>query len=259
MSRLRVPHAPGAGINLFTGESWWEAVATGTGAIRDETVTLLDLPGAPWEGEQTLLVAAPVTDVLAEPSVPAVAAWADAVHTVAAAQPGTIRVAVSTGSVRSLPELITLAQGRRWPAFDLGEAARHRAQDALPVGLSAGGQGVVARFAEALVGNVAVLTAGAWQTAADGMADATACLGRALDADPDLTDAEARALRDACRAALASFEESGLVLSGPRDALLWPVPPDHGRIPLDVVADAAVEVLLAQAERPADPDLEGTR
>ncbi|WP_418061947.1 hypothetical protein [Pimelobacter simplex] len=248
MSTLRVP-APRAGVNAFATDHWWEEAVPD--AERTADARVVPVPAAPWDGERTLLVAGAVTESLAEPSVAAVEAWAAGIVALAGEQPGPVALAVSLSTPRSLAELVTLAAGRRWPAYDADEAARHRAGEPVPVPSIPGGQQAVSAFVTALLPQVEVPAASGWATAAEAAAEATACLSRSLDADPDVPDDLARALRTAGRAALVAFEDAGLTLSGPRDALLWPVSAERGRIPIDVAADAAVEALLALRERPA--------
>lgn len=247
VTTLRIPD-PRLGLNSFATDAWWEATPD---AERTPDARVVAAPGAPWDGERTLLVAGAVTDHLAEPTVAAVEAWAAEVCALVAAQPGPVHLAVSLSTVRSLDEAVTLAQGRRWPAYDAVEAARHRAGEPVPVPSIPGGQQAVSAFVTALLPQVEVLAASGWATAADATADATACVSRSLDADPDVPDDLARELRAAGRAALVAFEEAGLTISGPRDALLWPVSAERGQIPIEVAADAAVEAMLALRERPA--------
>ncbi|KAB2808207.1 hypothetical protein F9L07_22015 [Pimelobacter simplex] len=247
MTTLRIPD-PRVGLNSFATDAWWEAIPA---AERTPDARVVELPAAAWEGERTLLVAGLVTEFLPEPTVAAVESWAADVCALAAAQPGPVHLAVSPSTVRSLDEAVALAQGRRWPAYDADEAAWHRAGEPVPVPSIPGGQQAVSAFVTALLPQVEVPAASGWATAAEAAAEATACLSRSLDADPDVPDDLARALRTAGRAALVAFEDAGLTLSGPRDALLWPVSAERGRIPIDVAADAAVEALLALRERPA--------
>lgn len=251
MSLLHVPDAH-AGMNAFAVPTWWasledERVARDDDELPDVTVVdVADLPG-----DRTLLVVGAVTELLSEPTADGLAAWVAEVrshHTAAAP----VHLAVSLDEVTSLEELLTLAAGRRWPRFDVAAAAAHTDADPVPPQSVPGGQDTARAYAEAIVAQVEVLLPPSWQTAVDGATDATACLSRALDTDPDLGPAEARAMRDACRAALEQLEADGVTVSGPRDALLWPVPAEHGLVPIDVAADAALEVMLGQVERPAD-------
>jgi hypothetical protein len=238
-------------MNAFAVPTWWasledERVTRDDDELPDVTVVEVDLPA-----DRCLLVVGAVAELLPEPTPEALAAWVAevrAVHTASAP----VHLAVSLDEVTSLDQLLTLAAGRRWPRFDVAAAAAHTAADPVPPQSVPGGQDTARAYAEAIVAQVEVLLPPAWQTAVDGATDATACISRALDTDPDLDPAEARLLRDACRAALAGLEADGVSISGPRDALLWPVPAERGLVPLDVAADAALEVMLGQVERPAD-------
>lgn len=252
MTLVRVPD-PRRGINAFATPDWWAGQATdrvsrdGGGATIVATVD--DVAD---QDDVTLLVVEPIGSFLAEPSLAALDAWVADVRDLAGVVPGPVRLAVSLDPVTSLDQLETLARGHRWPPFDVAAAARHDQHEPIPAPAVPGGLEVIREYADALVAQVEVLLPPSWATAADGVADAAACVVRALDADPDLDDVTARALRDASRQALADLEADGITLSGPRDALLWPVPAGGGGIPLDVAADAAVEVMLAQFERPAE-------
>lgn len=251
MSVLRVPDAV-AGMNTFAVPTWWasledERVSRDDDELPDVTlVEVADLPA-----DRTLLVVGAVAELLSEPTPAGLAAWVAevrAAHTASAP----VHLAVSLDEVTSLDQLLTLAAGRRWPRFDVVSAAAHTDTDPVPPQSVPGGQGTARAYADAIVAQVEVLLPPAWQTAVDGAADATACISRALDTDPDLGPAEARAMRDACRTALEQLEADGVTLSGPRDALLWPVPAERGLVPIDVAADAAIEVMLGQVERPVD-------
>lgn len=247
MTHLRVPD-PRRGINAFATPSWWSSQPADRIA-REAGTTVVTTPDD--VADLTLLVVEPVGSFLAEPSPAALDAWVADVRELAGGVPGPVRLAVSLDPVTSLDQLETLARGHRWPPFDAVAAAHHDQHDPIPAPATPGGLQVIHEYADALVAQVEVLLPPSWPTAADGVADATACVVRALDADPDVDDATARTLRDACRRALADLEAEGITLSGPRDALLWPVTARGGEIPLDVAADAAVEVMLAQLERPA--------
>ncbi|TNM36247.1 hypothetical protein FHP29_18950 [Nocardioides albidus] len=245
-------HDARAGMNAFAVPTWWASLEDER-VIRDDDelpdVTLVELAG-PSAG-RTLLVVGAVAELLAEPTPEALASWAEevrALHSDAAP----VHLAVSLDEVTSLEQLLTLASGRRWPPFDVRAAAARTDADPVPQQSVTGGQAAARAYADALVAQVEVLLPPSWQTAADGAAEATACISRALDADPDVSAADARVLRDACRSTLAELEADGVTISGPRDALLWPVPAEHGQIPIDVAADAALEVMLGQLERPAD-------
>ncbi|TQK73179.1 MULTISPECIES: hypothetical protein [unclassified Nocardioides] len=250
MSLLHVPDAH-AGMNAFAVPTWWasledERVTRDDDERPDVTVVEVDL-----DADRTLLVVGAVAELLSEPTPEGLAAWVAEVRAVHTAE-APVHLAVSLDEVTSLDELLTLAAGRRWPRFDVAAAAAHTDADPIPPQSVPGGQDTARAYADAIVAQVEVLLPPAWQTAVDGTADATACISRALDTDPDLGPAEARAMRDACRAALAALEADGVTVSGPRDALLWPVPAERGLVPLDVAADAALEVMLGQVERPAD-------
>jgi len=252
ISRLHVPDAI-AGMNAFAHPAWWHALEDER-VRRDEDelpeLTVVDAAGLPHD--RTLLVVGPVAELLAEPTVAALEAWAAEVRGLHAAAPAPVHLAVSLDEVTCLEQVLTLAAGRRWPPFDAAAASAHTDADPVPPQSVPGGQQAARRYADALVAQVEVLLPPAWQTAADGAADATACISRALDTDPDLRPDQARAMREACRAVLAGLEADGVTISGPRDALLWPVPAERGLIPIDVAADAACEVLLGMLERPAD-------
>ncbi|GAA1504101.1 hypothetical protein [Nocardioides humi] len=253
MSLLQVPDAR-AGMNAFAVPTWWASLEDERIARDDDElpdVTVVDLDPAVLPADRTLLVVGAVAELLPEPTTDALAAWVGevrALHTAAAP----VHLAVSLDEVTSLEQLLTLAAGRRWPPFDAVAAATHTAADPVPPQSVPGGQETARAYADALVAQVEVLLPPAWQTATDGASDAVACISRALDTDPDVGPAEARVLRDACRAALAGLEADGVTISGPRDALLWPVPAEHGLVPIDVAADTALEVMLGQLERPAD-------
>ncbi|AIY16049.1 hypothetical protein GUY44_11255 [Pimelobacter simplex] len=252
MSTLLIP-APRAGANVFATDAWWDDVASDEpGVVREPGVVEVRRDDLPWDGQRTLLVLGQITELLAEPTVAAIEAWAAEVRALAAQQPGSVHLALSLSTPRALAELVTLARGHRWPPFDAGAAARYRRADPVPVPPTPGGQRAVSAFVDALLEQVEVQAVSGWATAADATADATACLSRSLDADPDVSDDLALALRAAGRAALTTFEDAGLTLSGPRDALLWPVSAVQGRIPIDVIADAAVEAMIGQRERPAE-------
>ncbi|GAA3517133.1 hypothetical protein [Nocardioides daeguensis] len=251
MSLLHVPDAR-AGMNAFAVPTWWASLEDERVTRDDDElpdVTVLDL--ADLADDRTLLVVGAMAELLAEPTAEGLAAWVAevrAVHTAAAP----VHLAVSLDEVTSLDQLLTLAAGRRWPRFDVAAAAAHSDADPVPPQSVASGQATARAYADAIVAQVEVLLPPTWQTAVDGTADATACISRALDTDPDLGPAEARAMRDACRAALADLEADGVTISGPRDALLWPVRAERGLVPIDVATDAALEVMLGQLERPAD-------
>ncbi|GAA4080644.1 hypothetical protein ACFFOS_08375 [Nocardioides kongjuensis] len=250
MSLLHVPDAH-AGMNTFAVPTWWasledERVSRDDDELPDVTVVEVDLPT-----DRSLLVVGAVTELLPEPTSAGLAAWVDQVRAVHSGV-APVHVAVSLDEVTSLDELLTLASGRRWPRFDVAAAATHTDADPVPPQSVPGGQDIARAYADAIVAQVEVLLPPTWQTAVDGVTDATACISRALDTDPDLGPAQARALREACRAALAELEADGVTISGPRDALLWPVPAERGMVPIDVAADAAIEVMLGQLERPAD-------
>ncbi|MBM7518124.1 hypothetical protein [Nocardioides nitrophenolicus] len=251
MSRLHVPDAH-AGMNAFAVPTWWASLEDERVTRDDDElpdVTLVEL--SELAGDRTLLVVGAVAELLSEPTAEGLAAWvADvrALHSAAAP----VHLVVSLDEVVSLDQLLTLAAGRRWPRFDVAAAAAHTDADPVPPQSVPGGQDTARAYADAIVAQVEVLLPPSRQTAVDGAADATACISRSLDTDPDLGPAEARAMRDACRAALAELEADGVVISGPRDALLWPVPAERGLVPIDVAADAALEVMLGLVERPAD-------
>lgn len=250
MSLLHVPDAH-AGMNAFAVPTWWasledERVTRDDDERPDVTVVEVDLAA-----DRTLLVVGAVAELLSEPTPEGLAAWVAEVRAVHTAE-APVHLAVSLDEVTSLDELLTLAAGRRWPRFDVAAAAAHTDADPVPPQSVPGGQDTARAYADAIVAQVEVLLPPAWQTAVDGVADATASISRALDTDPDLGPAEARVMRDACRAALADLEADGVTISGPRDALLWPVPAERGLVPIDVAADAALEVMLGQVERPAD-------
>ncbi|WGX96214.1 hypothetical protein [Nocardioides sp. L-11A] len=255
MSLLYVPDATD-GMNAFAVPAWWASLEDDR-ITRDEEerpeVTVVDV--AELSDDRTLLVVGAVAELLSEPTPDGLAAWADEVRALHAAAAAPVHLAVSLDEVTGFEQVLTLAAGRRWPRFDVAAAAVHRGQpgaDPVPPPSVPGGQETARAYADALVAQVEVLLPPSWQTAADGAADATACISRALDTDPDVGPAEARALRDACRSALAGLEGDGVTISGPRDALLWPVPAERGQVPIDVAADAALEVMLAVLERPAD-------
>lgn len=259
MSLLHVPD-PRAGMNAFAIPAWWAALEDDR-VVRDEDecpdVTVVSLPDD--EADRAVLVVPPLIRLLAEPTGDALAAWVVEVRAVQAELAVPLHLAVSLDEVTSLDQLLALAAGRRWPPFSVAAAAAHTETDPVPPLSVPRGEEVLRAYADALVDHVEVLLPPAWQTAADGTADAFAALSRALDADPEVTPAEARALRDACRAALADLEAAGVTVSGPRDALLWPVPATGGQIPLDVATDAALEVMLSLVERRVDlaPDRAG--
>ncbi|WP_436699036.1 hypothetical protein [Nocardioides sp. BYT-33-1] len=255
MSLLHVPDAAG-GMNAFAVPTWWASLEDER-VTRDEDerpdVTVVDVAELP--GDRTLLVVGAVAELLSDPTPDGLAAWVDEVRAIHAAATAPVHLAVSLDEVTSLEQLLTLAAGRRWPAFDVAAAAAHTGQpgaDPIPPQSVPGGQDAARAYADALVAQVEVLLPPSWQTAADGAADATACISRALDTDAEVGPAQARALRAACRSALADLEADGVTISGPRDALLWPVPAERGLVPIDVAADAALEVMLAVLERPVD-------
>lgn len=233
MSTLRIPFGV-TGANVFAAADWFGGRP------------VLDVDRAPWEGELTVLVVGPVRAWLPASTEAAVDAWAEEVRSVVVEAPGTVRLAVSVEPVTSLEQLVTLADGRRWPPSDVADGARHAADDRIPLPAASG---VAQQYAEALLGDLVPGLPYSWLTAAEATADAVASVARSLDADPGMTPEEAQALRGATRRALAAIEEVGVVVTGPRDALLWPVPDDGGRIPIDVATDAAVEVMLGQLER----------
>lgn len=239
-------------MNVFAVPSWWASLEDER-VSRDEDerpdLTVVEADALP--ADRTLLVVGAIAELLVEPTPEGLAAWVAEVRSLhSAAAP--LHLAVSLDEVTSLEQLLVLAAGRRWPRFDVAAAARHTEADPLPPQSVPGGQETARAYADALVAQVEVLLPPSWQTAADGVEDATACIARALDTDPDVDATEARVLRDACRAALAALEAEGVTLSGPRDALLWPVPPEHGRVPIDVATDAALEVMLGLLESRVD-------
>ena len=251
MSLLHVPDA-GAGMNPFAVPTWWASLEDER-VVRDDDelpdVTVIETADLP--SDRTLLVVGSVAELLGEPTPSGLAAWETrvrALHTSAAP----VHLAVSLDEVTSMEQLLTLAAGRRWPVFDVAAAAAHTEADPVPPQSVPGGQEAARAYADALVAQVEVLLEPSWQTAVDGVADASACISRSLDADPDVAASDVRVLRDACRDALARLEGDGVTISGPRDALLWPVPAEHGLIPVDVAADAALEVMLGLVERPVD-------
>ncbi|MDQ6524738.1 hypothetical protein RB608_14050 [Nocardioides sp. LHD-245] len=252
MSLLHVPDAAG-GMNAFAVPTWWASLEDDR-VTRDEDerpdVTVVDVAELP--DDRTLLVVGSVAELLAEPTPDALAAWVGQVRAINAAAAAPVHLAVSLDEVTCFEQLLALAAGRRWPPFDVVAAARHTDADPVPPPSVPGGQDTARAYADALVAQVEVLLPPAWQTATDSAADATACISRALDTDPDVGPADARALRDASRSALAALEADGVTISGPRDALLWPVPAERGLVPIDVAADAALEVMLAVLERPVD-------
>jgi hypothetical protein len=254
-SLLHVPDATG-GMNAFAVPTWWASLEDER-VTRDEDerpdVTVVVADGLPHD--RTLLVVGGVAELLTEPTLAGLESWVSEVRAIHAAAAAPVHLAVSLDEVTSLEQLLALAAGRRWPRFDVAAAAAHTRQpgaDPVPPQSVPGGQDAARAYADALVAQVEVLLPPAWQTAADGAADATACISRALDTDPDVGPAAARVLRDACRAALAGLEADGVTVSGPRDALLWPVPAERGLVPIDVAADAALEVMLGVLERPVD-------
>ncbi|WP_408897870.1 hypothetical protein ACJ5H2_01900 [Nocardioides sp. R1-1] len=251
MSLLHVPDAR-PGMNVFAVPTWWASLEDDrVGRDEDERpeITAVEVDALP--ADRTLLVVGAIAELLAEPTPEGLAAWVAEVRSLHS-EAAPLHLAVSLDEVTSLEQLLELAAGRRWPRFDVAAAARHTEADPLPLQSVPGGQETARAYADALAGQVEVLLPPSWQTAADGIEYATACIARALDTDPDVDATEARTLRDACRAALAALEADGVTVSGPRDALLWPVPPEHGRVPIEVAADAALEVMLGLLETRVD-------
>ncbi len=246
---------PRSGMNAFALPQWWASLEDER-VVRDDEdhpdQTVIDAVIAGVEGDRTLLVVPAITDLLAEPTLDALAEWVGEVRALHVSADAPVHLAVCLDVVTSLDQVLTLAAGRRWPPFDVAAAAARSETDPVPALSFPRGQEVVRAYADAVVAQVEVLLPPAWQTAADGAGDAVAAVTRALDADAEIGAADARELRDACRAALADLEAEDVTISGPRDALLWPVPAQAGRIPLDVVTDAALEVMLSLVERRVD-------
>lgn len=263
------------GLNTFATAGWWSArreelaqagisVETGVDVAGGRSATLLTwpavTPGLPVlpvvpEGPRVLLVADPLRPRLS--AVPAaereaelraweadVAGWVDAVEGV------TVELAARTAEPGSVAELAAAAAGIRWPLLELRRAVVEAAPApsyVLPV---------AQQFADLVRDRIGEGMRAAWITQDLGHRDAAESFALAVVGDAgelgggDLS--EHLALRAAARAALHRLEAAGVHVTGPRDALLWPVPVTDGEVPVEVAVDTAMAVLRGVLER-ADP------
>ena len=265
------------GTNAFSTSSWWtEHLASqglegraeltsreyAAGRLADvltlpDTRTPADgsdarsLPVVP-SGTVVLAVTEPLAGWLAGDSpderLDALAAWERELGAWAAEGP---TVVATTTTPESLQDLLLLAAGLRAPLLDL------TAEQVPPAGREP--VGAAADLTAATADQVGeTFRAGAISRAL-GLADAAESAGLALAAAGGVPLEEAERLRAATRETLGLLRALGVRFVGPREALLWPLPVAADAVPLDLVADVALDVLHGVPERidPVTLGLEG--
>lgn len=244
-------------LNEFATQRWWESAEPAEGVRHDVSADgdhLLTWGGprpVRPDSDRVLLVVTPVRTWL--PTEPAAARsrlerLADDVlrHTSRAR----VALAIRATPPSSVAELLAAAAGLRWPLVD--PAADPETGAAIDPAVAPD----VRRFAELLADELASqadrMVPPSAVTRALGVADAVESLSFSVDASGEVPADQAHELRAATRDALDRLQAAGVRVSGPRDALLWPLPTTAGRLPTELAARAALAVMHGAVER-TDP------